>query len=76
MELTAAVPIMEAAQELNTTHLKLLMLVKQGGLKGEMVDGEWFIERDSLECCKVHGADIKVESGCATYCKASSCGCK
>lgn len=41
---TAAV----AAEELATTQLKILMLIKQKALCGEMIDGEWYVTRESL----------------------------
>jgi hypothetical protein len=66
----------EAASELNTTQLKIMMLLKQKALIGMELDGEWFVTRDSLECCKTHGIVMKVETGCKTYCSSGGCGCK
>jgi hypothetical protein len=68
---TAAV----AAEELQTTQLKVLMLLKQKALTGSMVDGEWFVSRESLDCAKVHGIDRSVQSQCKTSCSTGSCGC-
>jgi hypothetical protein len=66
----------EAASELSTTQLKIMMLLKEKALIGEEVDGEWFVTRDSIECFKSHGKDMKIEMGCKTYCSSGGCGCK
>ena len=42
------VPAAEAAEQLSTTQLKILMLIKQKLLCGEMVDGEWYVTRESV----------------------------
>lgn len=65
----------EAAAELATTQLRVMMLLKEKALLGIEADGEWLVTRASLECCKIHGADLKVARGCATSC-SSGCGCK
>ena len=36
----------------------------------------WFIDADSLACCKSHGIDMKAAKGCASYCNSGGCGCK
>lgn len=66
-----------AARELNTTGLKLLMLVRAGKIEGSMTEGEWQVTRSSLECFRAHGDDLPAtaEPSCRTSCKASSCGC-
>jgi hypothetical protein len=66
----------DAARELQTTHLRLLMLLKQEKLAGCQVGGEWFVERSSLDCLKKHGLDPLEMAACRTSCSASSCGCK
>ena len=70
------IPAQEAAFELATTQLRVLMLLKRKDLDGTLVDGEWFVSRPSLECCKTHGKDVKVEQGCTSYCSSGGCGCK
>ena len=66
-----------AARELNTTGLKLLMLIKAGKIEGSMVEEEWSVIRSSLECFQTHGGDIPAaaEPSCRTSCKTSTCGC-
>jgi hypothetical protein len=62
---TAAV----AAEELATTQLKILMLIKQKALCGEMIDGEWYVTRESLfsydpEEQKTAAGQHECRSGC------------
>lgn len=76
MDTNGWIGVMDAAQQLGTTHLKVLMLLKQGTLKGEMVAGEWLVEPASLDCLKAHGVDLTVQASCRSACSASKCGCK
>ena len=64
-----------AARELATTEMKVLMLLKKGALKGEMIDGSWFVTAASLSCYDPKSATPETDSSCRTSCKASSCGC-
>ena len=73
---TPHVPIEEAVQELKTTHLRVLMLLKNKDLSGCQVDGEWLVERSSLDCLKLHGIKPVKTGGCATSCNPTACGCK
>ena len=70
--LTAA----EAAEELNTTITRILMLLRSGDLQGRELDGEWCVAQDSLACAKAHGTDKKTANGCISYCASKGCGCK
>jgi hypothetical protein len=70
------IPIAEAAEELQTTHLRILMLLKHSVVTGRQVNGEWYVEKSSLACLKSHGLDPLEAAGCAATCKASTCGCK
>lgn len=72
----ARLTVEESALYLATTPTKILMLLKRGDLKGVETDGTWFVDADSLACCKSHGVDMKVTSGCASYCNSGGCGCK
>lgn len=71
----SAVTVAEAAEQLATTQVKVLMLLKQKELEGELVDEEWLISRNSLECLIKYGVKPAVQSSCRTSCQASSCGC-
>lgn len=76
METDKMLTVEVSAEALETTPTKILMLLKNGELKGEEIDGKWFVEADSLACCKSHGIDMKVVKGCASYCNSGGCGCK
>ncbi len=67
------VPIMAAAEELGTTHLRVLTLIKEGALKGGQEGDEWFVTRESINCFRKHGGDVRVQSKCRTSC-GGSCG--
>jgi hypothetical protein len=71
----AMVMIDDAAEELSTTGLRLLMLLRDGTLVGRELHGEWQITRDSLERLKQAGISVPVQKGCASSCQATTCGC-
>ncbi len=64
------------AADLGTTPLRVLMLIKEKALSGELRDGTWLVTRESLECFKSHGADLSLQSSCRTSCTSSGCSCK
>jgi hypothetical protein len=70
------IPIDEAAEELETTHLRILMLLKHRVVKGCQLEGEWYIEKGSLATLKERGMERLEAAGCAASCGASTCGCK
>ena len=69
-------PISEAAKQMKSTDLNVLMHVKRGLIKGEEREGEWFVDQSSLsEFLAAHTgkADVceKKEhcgSGCGSSC--------
>lgn len=65
----------DAAEELSTTGLRLLMLLREGVLQGVEHDGTWQITRDSLERLRCTGLTPPEQKGCAATCKASGCNC-
>lgn len=67
------IPIMEAAEVLGTTHLRILMLIKDGALKGGLVENEWSVTRESLDCFIKHGNDVQAKSTCRSACGGGSC---
>jgi hypothetical protein len=69
-----AIPVMEASEELGTTHLRILMLIKEKALEGKQEGGEWFVTRASLDCLQKHGGDVRAHSTCRTSCGGGSCG--
>jgi hypothetical protein len=64
----------DAATELSTTGLRLLMLIREGVLEANEVDGEWLISRESLERLKSTGLNPPETKGCGKACSASNCG--
>jgi len=68
------VPIREAAELLGTTHLRILMLIKEGVLKGDQDGGEWFVTRESLDCFNMRGDNVQAKSRCRSSCGGGSCG--
>ena len=57
-----------AASVLNTTIPKILMMIKSGTLKGELVDGVWEIDVESVSSCPSPQSVAHAKGGC------SSCG--
>lgn len=76
METDNMVTVEESAEALATTPTKILMLLKNGDLRGEEIDGRWFIAAESLACCKTDGIDMKAAAGCASSCNSGGCGCR
>ena len=76
MDNETVVTIAEAAVELSTTEVKVLMLLKHKDLEGELVDEEWVISRNSLDCLKKHGIRSSEKTSCRTSCQATGCGCQ
>jgi len=66
----------EAANKLETTITRVLMLLRSNDLAGTQLAGEWYVESDSVACAKAHGTDMKAAKGCASYCSSGGCGCK
>ncbi len=62
-----------AAEELASTRLKVLMLIKTKSLAGVMAAGEWCVTRESLDSLKAQGIPV-VEGACRTACRGT-CGC-
>jgi hypothetical protein len=72
---TNYVPISEAAQLLETTEMRILMLLKKDELQGKMVDEAWYIDRSSLKLCeKPKAADVVRPGGCGGGCGGGSGG--
>lgn len=71
---TNFVPIAEAAQLLETTEMRVLMMLKKDELQGKMVDEAWYVDKSSLQLCdKPKAADVVRTGGCGGGC-GSGCG--
>lgn len=69
---TVFVPIAEAAQLLETTEMRVLMMLKKNEIKGKNEDDAWYVVCASLGLCdKPKAADI-VKPGCGGGC--GGCG--
>lgn len=65
-----------AAEELETTITRILMLLRGNALIGRQLDGEWYVASDSIACGKARGREMKTATGCASACSSGGCGCK
>ena len=78
MTSTDFLPIEEAAKELGTTVLSVLMHIKRKLLVAREVDGVWLVSRESLEdFCRDGQGRASLElcrSACAKGGHCSSCG--
>lgn len=72
---TSFVPIAEAAQLLETTEMRVLMMLKKNELQGKMENEAWFVDRSTLQLCeKPKAADIVRPGGCGGGCSGGSGG--
>ncbi|HJV36152.1 MAG TPA: hypothetical protein VJ604_13830 [Geomonas sp.] len=55
--------------------MKVLMLLRQKALRGERMDGRWFVTAASLADYDA-GAAQPVVPSCRTNCTSSGCGCR
>jgi hypothetical protein len=74
IEETQYIPIEEAAREMGTTHLQILMLIRRNLMKGCQVDGEWYVEKSVIASFKGLDMDDKKPGGCRTSCASGGCG--
>lgn len=65
---TETISSMEAAQELETTHLRILMLIKEGILDGAQEGAEWYVTRTSIDSFRSHDGDVRASVKCSTAC--------
>jgi hypothetical protein len=73
---TNYVPIAEAALLLETTEMRILMMLKKNELQGKQVEEGWFVDRSTLNICdKPKAADIVKAGGCGGGCSGTSSGC-
>jgi hypothetical protein len=73
---TNYVPIAEAALLLETTEMRVLMMLKKNELQGKMEDEAWYVDRSSLNLCnKPKAADIVKPGGCGTCGPGCGSGC-
>jgi len=72
---TNYIPIAKAALLLETTEMRVLMMLKKNELQGKMEDEAWYVDRSSLNLCnKPKAADIVKPGGCGGGCGSNN-GC-
>jgi len=69
---TEYLPASEVALQLGTTETKILMLLKQKALGGELVEGSWFVTAASLACYDAHAQDPEKKKA---HCGSGCSGC-
>lgn len=63
----------EAAEILNTTSMRVLMLIKQQALTGILQDGQWLVKSDSVLAWKTAPPEQKEQKVCASSCTGCNC---
>lgn len=70
---TSFVPIAEAARLLETTEMRVLMMLKKKELEGKMDGDAWYVDCSSLQLCERPKASGIVKPGCGGNC-GGGCG--
>ena len=70
---TSFVALAEAAQLLETTEMRVLMMLKKNELQGKEEGEAWYVDRSSLKLCAKPKASDIVKPGCGGGC-GSGCG--
>lgn len=68
------VTLEEAAAELGSTGLRLLMMIREGTLAASESDGAWQISREALDRLKRSGVAPLEQKSCPASCPAAGCG--
>jgi hypothetical protein len=72
---TTYVALAEAASLLETTEMRVLMMLKKNELQGKVEDEAWFVDKASLQLCeKPKAADVVRPGGCGGGCGSGSGG--
>jgi hypothetical protein len=64
----------EAAGELKTTPVRILMLIRQGVMRGRQLEEEWYVEKGSMACFRSYSGDSQKPGGCKGTCASGGCG--
>jgi hypothetical protein len=68
------VPLADAARELGTTPPRILMLIRQGVMKGRVEEDEWFVAKPTLACFRTFEKEAEGSRRCGTSCSSGGCG--
>jgi hypothetical protein len=72
---TTYVAIAEAARLLETTEMRVLMMLKKNELQGKVEEEAWYVDKASLQLCdKPKAADVVRPGGCGGGCGSGSGG--
>jgi len=72
---TGFISLEETAKILQTTPLNILMHIKRGLLKGTEDDGQWLIERASIDALMEKTGGRKADHVCTSGCaRQHACG--
>jgi hypothetical protein len=66
----------DAARELGTTPLRILMLIRQGIMEGHWADDQWFVAKSTLACFRSFKTDPALPRKCGDSCSSGGCGGK
>ena len=64
-----------AAEQLATTEMKILMLLRQKALSGLLVGGSWFVTKASVDGYDTTVCRQEEQPQCRTSRSGSGCGC-
>jgi len=67
-------PMEEASRKLKSTGLRILMLIKQGVMRGCQVEGEWYVEKGTMGCFRSYETEDAKPGGCKGTCASGGCG--
>ncbi len=67
------ISIEQAAQELGTTAVALLMQIKRKQVEGMEIGGVWHLPLESLEKIREEGLAKPVHKGCRGHCAGGGC---
>ncbi len=67
-------PLDQAAEQMDTTELNVLMHIKRNKIKAEEHDGKWFVHRTSLDNFLISPDRPETVVTCKTHCCNSGCG--
>jgi hypothetical protein len=67
------ISIEEAAGELATTPLRILMLIREGVMKGCQLEEEWYVDMNSMACFRAYGVEGEKPKACQGSCASGGC---
>jgi hypothetical protein len=63
----------DAARELGTTPLRILMLIRQGVMEGRWAEEQWFVAKPTLACFRSFTTDPGRTRKCGDACSSGGC---